>query len=573
MTFFTFLYGRSLRSVLPIIVLWLSYSFTASLQAQDASNSAIPVAQPVHLDDTAAAPITNVALSPAPTTNVPPAQIVTPSPTPVPVATPVAAPVRHMVEPVSDDTVVALHLPAWMILASLMTLASVGGFLLYQCGLTRAKNCAHTSTLLVIGVAFGWIGYWAGGFAVQTGGVGDAHAALAESLMPAAHSGLDHELGLMVMGHHWGLMGSSGFFLISEAPARNGTAALFLNQAALLAITLAAALGAALERGRLLAMAVTAFVIGAVIYPLFANWVWGGGWLAELGREYGLGHGFVDLGGACVVHQTAGTLAFVIALVIGPRYGRFGLDNKPNRAIPGHNVPFLLLGTFLLVLAWTVANAFAFTSPIGIQMSDWAGSSTGLAAVNALLAAISGLLVSFLVASWRRQRPEPALLCRGLLAGVISVSGCSALIDPWAAFFIGGFAGWLVYHAMTYLVRLRLDDPVGTSAVHGAAGAWGALATGIFANGSGGYGLNGVGGPVKGLLFGGAWHQLVAQFIGCVTGFVATYILGYACLVLIQKILSLRVELADEVEGLDWSETGALGYQPDLEPDGNASKD
>jgi Amt family ammonium transporter len=449
-----------------------------------------------------------------------------------------------------------------------MALASIGGFLLYQCGLTRAKNCGHSSTLLLIGVLFGLTGYWIGGFAVQMGGVGDSHAALAQPLLPEEKNALDHELGPIALGHHWGIMGSSGFFLATDDPAHNGIALLFLTQAALLAMAVGAALGAALERGRLLAMAVCAFLIGVLIYPLLANWVWGGGWLAEMGREFGLGHGFVDLGGAGVVHETAGTLALVVAVVLGPRHGRFGRNGK-SPGIPGHNVPFIVLGSIVLLISWMAVNAFAAAS-LASDGSDPASkpgiaSCAGLAAVNTLLAAAGGLLISFVQAAWQKMRPEPARLCRGLLGGAVASFGCAGLIDPWAAFVIGVVAGLLVQAAMVWLERKHIDDPVGAAAVHGVGGAWGALAVGLFANGTAGNGLNDVMTPVRGLFFGGGWHQLAAQAIGCVTGFVVVYLLGYACVGLVRKILGLRVDLAAETSGLDLPELGALGYQGDEE--------
>ena len=211
------------------------------------------------------------------------------------------------------------------VIGALLALASLGGFLLYQCGLTRAKNSGHASTLLLLGALFALTGYWIGGFAVQTGGIGDAHAALAQAIPPAEKSALDHELGPVALGHHWGLMGSAGFFLATDDPINENLAALFLMQAALMAIAVAAALGASLERGGLRGMTICTFLVGVLIYPFFANWVWGGGWLAELGREFGLGHGFVDLGGAAVVHETAGDAG------AGPR-GRVGAEAWALRA-------------------------------------------------------------------------------------------------------------------------------------------------------------------------------------------------------------------------------------------------
>ena len=543
MTFFTSLCGG--RSWLcTLISLGVFFSSANLLPAQTSANADIPGPGEISLTANTNAPATNAppvisVEMPAPT---PAAPASTPAPTEAAPPTPVAMPV--------------FNFPS-SILAAVMTLAALGGFLLYYCGLTRAKNCGHTSTLLLLGVLFGLTGYWIGGFAVQMGGVGDAHAALTQPLESAERGALDHELGPVFFGHHWGIMGSSGFFLAVDDSARNGIAALFLMQAALLAIAVAAAMGAALERAKLLAMAFCAYLIGVLIYPLLANWVWGGGWLAELGREFGLGHGFVDLAGAGVVHQTAGTLALVIAVALGPRNGRFG-RNKPSRAIAGHNVPFTVLGSIVLLISWMATNAYACTS------------YAGLAAINTLLAATGGLVISFVQAAWQKRRPEPARLCRGLLGGAVASCGGAGLIDPWAAFVIGGVAGLVVQAAMGFLERKRIDDPVGAAAVHGAGGVWGVLAVGLFANGTAGNGLNGVTTPVRGLFFGGAWHQLAAQAIGCATGFVVIYVLGYASVNLIQKILGNRVSLADETGGLDLPEVGALGYQGDDEPEGPA---
>jgi len=250
--------------------------------------------------------------------------------------------------------------------------------------------------------------------------------------------------------------------------------------------------------------------------------------------------------------------------VLGPRHGRFGRNKPSTTAIPGHNVPFIVLGTIVLLISWMSANAFAAASLVSDPSLNDPASSAGLAALNTLLAATGGLVISFIHAAWQRQRPEPARLCRGLLGGAVASCGSAGLIDPRAAFVIGGVAGLLVEGAMAALEHKRIDDPVGAAAVHGAGGAWGVLAVGLFANGTAGNGLNSVITPVRGLFFGGAWHQLAAQAIGCVTGFVVVYLLGFACVSLVQKILGLRVSLEAEAIGLDLSEVGTLGYQGDV---------
>jgi Amt family ammonium transporter len=456
--------------------------------------------------------------------------------------------------------------PVWnvagSILGAVMALGSLAGFILYYCGLTRAKNSGHTTTLLLVGALVGLLGFWVGGFALESGGMGDERAALTQVPDPAAASALNHELGF----HHWGFMGSAGFFLATDDASRNSIATLFLAQAAMALIAVTAALGAALERARVLAMAFCMYLVGVLIYPLFANWTWGGGWLAETGRELHLGNGFVDPGGAGVVHQTAGTIALVLAVVLGPRHGRFG-RNKPALAIPGHNVPFLVLGSVVLLLSWMAANGFIFGSLPADPSAPASPSSAGLAAINTLLAAMGGLLATFIQTAVQKSKPEPARLCRGLLGGAVASCGCAGLVDPWAAFVVGCLAGVIVQFALERMESRHIDDPSGAAAVHGAAGAWGVIATGLFANGSGGFNLNGVPQAVRGFFFGGGLHQLGAQAIGAVTGFALVYLLGYACVSLVQKILGNRAALDDEGRGLDWSETGALGYQGDTEPE------
>jgi Amt family ammonium transporter len=560
MPFFTFESGRS-GGLTLLLVLCAFLGPGDLLRAQTATNVSVPA--PLSLETPGATAGTTA-------TNTPPLSSPMAAPSPAapvlaPIPAPASLPVTYLA-PSSRADFVPLSVSNqadWSVGAALLTLGSLAGFLFYQCGLTRAKNCGHTSTLLLIGVIFSLVGYWIGGFAVQTGGVGDAHAALAQSIPAADRGALDHELGFMAGNHHWGFMGSSGFFLMTDAATRDGISALFLSQSALLALAVAAAMGAALERGRLLAMAVVAFLIGAVIYPLTANWVWGGGWLASLGREFGLGHGVVDLAGSGVVHETAGTLALVIALNLGARQGRF---NRAKPApIPGHNAPFTILGSLFLLLAWTAANAFAYPGSGTLPDGEPTPSSASLAAVNVLLGGMGGALATVFLGAWRKHRPSPIRLTRGLLGGAVALSAGSGFVDPWAALLIGALAGVLVDRAVFWLESRRIDDPVGAAAIHGAGGAWGLLAVGLFANGTAGRGLNGMDFPVRGLFFGGRWYQLGAQALGAVVIFAAVFVLGYLCLSLVQKILGNRVKMVDEIQGLDWPQIGALGYQPDVE--------
>lgn len=544
----------------------LIFFSSAALRAQTETNADLPgpgaIAQKV-----TAPPATNAPPGPATTSTL------TPEPS-APAASPASPATSDVSAPMAPPTLaeapapesIPKPVPVWnvagSVLGAVMALGSLVGFILYYCGLTRAKNSGHTVTVLLVCALVGLLGFWIGGFALQCGGMGDSHAALMQPPDRTTASALDYEIGW----HHWGLMGSAGFFLATDDASRNSLAVLFLAQAAMVLIAIAAALGGVLERARMLAMVFCAYLVGFVIYPLFANWTWGGGWLAETGRELHLGNGFVDPGGAGVVHETAGVLALVLAVVLGPRHGRFRRGSSAM-AIPGHNVPFLVLGSVILLISWMAANGFIFGSLPADPTLPAPPSCAGLAAINTLLAAIGGMLASFIHASAVKASPEPARLCRGLLGGAVSACGCAGLVDPWAAFLTGCLAGLLVQFALEQMERHHIDDPAGAAAVHGAAGAWGVIATGLFANGSGGFGLNGVPQTVRGFFFGGGLHQLGAQLIGAVTGFALVCLLGYLAFGFVQKILGLRVDLDEETGGLDLSETGALGYQGDVEPE------
>jgi Amt family ammonium transporter len=560
------LYGRKIRTTL-LTTAGLICLLAGLAHAQGETNSEIPgpgamAQKPASPSATNAAPARPSPAQPSSATNAAPK-----SPEPSDASAPM--PTTSAAETPAPE-LVRKPPPVWnvagSVLGAVMALGSLAGFILYYCGLARAKNSGHTATLLLVGTLVGLLGFWIGGFALQSGGMGDAHAALMAPPDPSASSALDYEVGFFAFGHHWGIMGSAGFFLAGDEASRNSIAVLFLVQGAMVLIAIAGALGAALERARMLAMIFCAYLVGFIIYPLFANWTWGGGWLAETGRELHLGNGFVDPGGAGVVHETAGVLALVLAVVLGPRHGRFG-RYRPAFAIPGHNVPFVVLGSIVLLTSWMAANGSIFGSlPVDPTLSA-PPSCAGLAVINTLLAAIGGLIAAFVQAAVQKARPEPARLCRGLLGGAVSSCGCAGLVDPWAAFLIGALAGLLVQIAVEEMQRRHVDDPAGAAAVHGAAGAWGVMATGLFANGSGGFGLNGVPQTVRGLFFGGGVHQLGAQIIGAITDFALVSLLGYLAFSLVQKILGNRAPFDEEIRGLDWSETGALGYQGDVEPE------
>ena len=243
------------------------------------------------------------------------------------------------------------------------------------------------------------------------------------------------------------------------------------------------ATGALAERWRFFAFVLYCVFVSTIIYPIYGNWVWGGGWLAKLGSLGRLGHGHVDFAGSSVVHMTGGMLALVGARMVGPRLGKYNADGSLN-VLPAHSVPMYVLGTFILAFGWFGFNAG----------STNAGTDMNIAriAVNTMLASGSGAVAAMVICMWRvGGRPDPSFLCNGMLAGLVSITAPGAFVPPWAAVLIGAVAGVLVIVSCIFFEKVaRIDDPVGAISVHGVSGAWGVLALGLFADGTYGRGWN-----------------------------------------------------------------------------------
>jgi ammonium transporter, Amt family len=309
--------------------------------------------------------------------------------------------------------------------------------------------------------------------------------------------------------------------------------------------------GAMAERWKFSAFLVYGLFMSALLYPLYGNWVWGGGWLAWLGVNAGLGHGHVDFAGATVVHMTGGVTALAGAVVLGPRLGKFRADGTIG-AMPGHNLPMAVLGTLILAFGWFGFNAGSTLSAVSPRIA--------LVAVNTMLASSAGA-VSALGFVWATLgKPDLGMACNGLLGGLVSITGACAFVTPAAAVIVGLVAGVLVVWSVGLLERrLRVDDPVGAISVHGACGVWGGLSVGIFADGSFGEGWNGVPGPVRGLLFGGG-GQLLAQLVGVAVNLLFVFGAAYGFFRLVDRLLGNRVPAEVELTGLDSLEMGTDAY-------------
>ena len=309
--------------------------------------------------------------------------------------------------------------------------------------------------------------------------------------------------------------------------------------------------GALVERWKFSAFLIYAVFMSAFLYPLYGNWVWGGGWLATLGQSFGFGHGQVDFAGSAVVHLTGGSAALAGLMVIGPRIGKYRRDGTLG-VMPGHNLPMAVLGTLILAFGW-----FGFNAGSTLAGTD---SQIAVIAVNTVMASAAGACAALGTAWLRHGKPDVGMTCSGMLGGLVAITAPCAFVSAPSAALIGVIAGLLVvYSAGALERRFRIDDPVGAVAVHGVSGAWGTLAVGIFADGSYGDGWNGVGGPVRGLLFGDG-GQFVAQMVGVATNLVVVFGLAYGFFRLVDKVHGNRVSGEVELPGLDAVEMGADAY-------------
>ncbi|HKI43928.1 MAG TPA: ammonium transporter [Balneolales bacterium] len=431
----------------------------------------------------------------------------------------------------------------WTLFAGFLVMFMQAGFAMVEAGFTRAKNVSHTMGMNFFIYVLGIIGFWICGFAFMFGGVGSVGAL-------GGTPGLTSELTLHLFGKSFGLIGGSGFFLNGNV-YDVGIFALFLFQMVFMDTTATIPTGAMAERWKFKSFVVYGLFISMIVYPLYGNWVWGGGWLSALGTNFGLGHGVVDFAGSSVVHMVGGVAALAGAMVLGPRLGKYNKDGSAN-AIPGHNIPMAIIGTFILAFGW-----FGFNPG-----STLAGTDLRIAVVatNTMLASASGALFATLYMVWKYKKPDPSMMANGMLAGLVAITAPCAFVNAISAFTIGAIAGVLVVVAVFFIdQKMKIDDPVGAIAVHGVNGLWGILALGLFADGSYGAGWNGVAGPVTGLFYGNP-GQFFAELIGGIVCFAAVFGLMYPFFKICDKIMGIRVSREDELQGLDIPEMGVKGY-------------
>ncbi|MBK5270056.1 MAG: ammonium transporter [Bacteroidia bacterium] len=431
----------------------------------------------------------------------------------------------------------------WTLITGFLVMFMQAGFAMVETGFTQKKNVAHTMGMNFMVYAIGVLGFWICGFAFMFGGVGAVGAL-------GGTPGLDSEFSVHLFGHDFGLWGNAGYFLSSKV-YDVGIFTLFLFQLVFMDTTATIPTGAMAERWKFKSFIVYGFFITMFVYPIFGNWVWGGGWLSQLGSMFGLGHGHVDFAGSSVVHMVGGVAGLAGAIVIGPRIGKFGKDGTVN-TIPAHNIPMAIIGTFILAFGWFGFNPGSTFAGTDLRIS--------VIAVNTMLASASGAFAAALYMKAKYGKWDPGMMANGMLAGLVAITAPCAFVTAPSAVLIGAIAGVLVILASFFVERtLKIDDPVGAFAVHGANGFWGVLALGLFADGSYGDGWNGVEGTVKGLFYGDS-SQFFAELIGGLTCFVFVFVVMYIFFKICKATIGLRSPEADEIGGLDIPEMGVHGY-------------
>jgi Amt family ammonium transporter len=435
----------------------------------------------------------------------------------------------------------------WTLITGFLVMFMQAGFAMAETGFTQAKNAGHTMAMNFMIYGIGMLGYWICGFALQMGGLGGGTLGSGLGL-------LNNEVTIHLFGKAFGLFGTKGFFL-SGVTYDTAIFTLFLFQMVFMDTTATIPTGSMAERWTFKSFIIYGFFIAGFVYPLYANWVWGGGWLSQLGANFGLGHGTLDFAGSSVVHMTGGVAGLAGAIVLGPRIGKFKADGTPN-AIPGHHIPMAMVGCFILAFGWFGFNAGSTLAGGDLRI--------GVIATNTMLASAAGAFSAMIYMWFRYGKPDISMAANGLLAGLVAITAPCAFVNSVSAVIIGAVAGILLCISVFFVERtLKIDDPVGAISVHGVNGAWGLLSLGLFADGTYGDGLNGVAGTVSGLFYGNA-SQFAAEVVGVLTNFIFVFVVMYVFFKVLDMIVPLRVPEEVEREGLDQAEVAVSAY-PDFQ--------
>jgi ammonium transporter, Amt family len=445
---------------------------------------------------------------------------------------------------------------AWTLNTGYLVLFMQAGFALLTCGLVRKKNAGHLMMLNFAAYVFAFLAYYVCGFAFQYGGA-------AINAAPVNLGGTPTLNQFLIGDGYWGFLGGKGFFL-SGAGYDAGVNVLAMFEVVFMETAAYIIVGAICERITFGAFLLAEIFMGALLYPIFGCWVWGGGWMSQWGTTLGLGHGYCDFAGSTVVHGIGGFAAMALAVILGPRIGKYDRDGKP-RAFPAHNIVFVVTGTFILLFGWMGFNPGSTLGATDLRIS--------VIAINTNLAACAGAASAMTLWYFLFGKPDISMACNGMLAGLVAITAPCAFVGANAAVLIGIIAGIIVDCGVLFNERvIHVDDPCGAISVHGYCGWFGGVALGIFADGTYGAGWNGIGATsylgtagqgVTGLLHGDT-SQFICQVIGATLMVVYAFGATFVVFKLVNAVKSLRVSAAVELEGLDVPEFGLPAYPEDM---------
>jgi ammonium transporter, Amt family len=411
----------------------------------------------------------------------------------------------------------------WVVITAVLVMFMQAGFAFLEAGLTRMKNAGHIAgkNVLIFGLCS--VLYWALGFGIAFGDGG----------WFSGTAGFFPSVNELIS------VGQKPFDWFSEVPGAAG----YLFEVVFAGVSLAIVWGAMAERAKLWVY----FVFGAyftLTYSLVSHWIWSPhGWLFHLGMQ--------DFAGSTVVHLQGALAGLAGALILGPRIGKFGHDGRAN-PIPGHNIPFAVLGTLILWFGW-----FGFNPGSTLSVDLGGFGYFAYVALTTNVAAATGAVAGMAIAWVKLGKPDISMMLNGALGALVAITAASGFVAPWAAIVIGAGSGVIAVFGVIFVERIGIDDPIGAVAVHGMSGVWGTLACGLFAvpvlagNLATGH---------KGLVYGGGFHQLGVQALGLVAVGTFVFASSYGCLWVLHRVWGIRVEPTAETQGLDVHEHGMWGY-------------
>jgi Amt family ammonium transporter len=463
----------------------------------------------------------------------------------------------------------------WVVLGAVLVIFMQAGFALVETGFCRARNAAHVFSTNFMIFGLGFLAFFIIGFPIMFSGFSyPGYFGLDNAIQSQAHGLISFSDGT------WTFLWARSGFALSGVAYSAPVMAFFLYMVAFMDTTATIPTGAMAERWKWKAFVGWGLFCGALYYPIFGGWTWGGGWLSQLGNNLDLGFGYVDFAGSGVVHMMGGVAALAGAIVLGPRLGKYGPDKKP-RTLAGHNIPMAGLGVFILLFGWFGFNAASTFAATDVRFA--------VVATNTAIAGAIGSVIAMFYVQRRKgfKKPDPGMMMNGMLAGLVAITAPCAFVQPWAAAVIGALAAIIVIEGIIYVEKKGVDDPVGAIGVHGMGGAFGVLCVGIFSDGRYGAGWNGALLPgngsttaakasgITGILYGTdgsflgsgsfgtlGFGQLASQLVGALT---ILFVMGGFALLFFKlqnKFMKggIRPTEAEELAGLDVAEMGVLAY-------------